>query len=124
MDKNALTLLLAQGLSIETIAERFGKNPSTISYWMAKHGLVAPLLDKHAARGGVDREVLEELVDRGLSIAGIANEVGLSRTAVRHWLGQYGMRTRRAGRRSVRAAALAGADAESALALLDCPVWV
>ena len=88
MDKNALTLLFAQRLSVEKIAERFGKNPSTISYWMAKHGLVAPLRDKYAAKGGVDRELLEELIARGLSIAGIANEVGLSRTAVRHWLGR------------------------------------
>jgi hypothetical protein len=35
-------LLLAQGVSVEQIGRRFGKHPSTISYWMNKFGLVAP----------------------------------------------------------------------------------
>ena len=36
MDKESLETLLDQGLSIERIAKRFGKDPSTVSYWMKK----------------------------------------------------------------------------------------
>jgi transposase-like protein len=39
MDKHSLELLLAQGISIERIGKRFGKDPSTVSYWVKKHGL-------------------------------------------------------------------------------------
>jgi transposase len=120
VDKNSLMLLLAQGLSVEKIAERFGKNPSTISYWMTKHGLAAPLRDKHAAKGGIGRDRLEELVGRGLSIAGIADEVGLSKTAARHWLERYELKTTRAGRRFERAVVLAQSASESAVVMLDC----
>ena len=52
MDKESLELLLDQGLSIAGIAKRFGKDPSTISYWMKKHGLVSPFRERHAAKGG------------------------------------------------------------------------
>jgi transposase len=41
MDRGSLELLLGQGLSVEKIAKRFGKHPSTVSYWLAKHGLTA-----------------------------------------------------------------------------------
>ena len=51
MERESLRLLLAQGLSVEKIARPFGKHPSTVSYWMGKHGLDAPNRDKHAARG-------------------------------------------------------------------------
>jgi transposase len=101
MDKDALQLLLAQGVSVEQIGRRFGKHPSTVSYWMRKHGLEAPNRAKHAAKGGIGRERLTELVGRGMTISEIATEVGLSKGAVRHWLGRYGLRTRhRGGRRS------------------------
>jgi hypothetical protein len=58
VDKESLRVLLGQGLSVERIAERFGKHPSTISYWMAKHGLHANNREKHAAKGGIKRERL------------------------------------------------------------------
>jgi transposase-like protein len=96
MDKQSLALLLGQGLSIERIAKRFGKDPSTISYWLKKHGLKSPHADKHAAKGGIERGLLEELVESGMTIAEIAGEVGLSKGTVRHWLRRYGLKTRRA----------------------------
>lgn len=52
MDKESLRLLLAQGLSVEKIAKRFGKHPSTVSYWMKKHDLETPNREKYAAKGG------------------------------------------------------------------------
>ena len=78
MDKESLRSLLAEGLSVERIAKRFGKHPSTVSYWMAKHGLEAPWREKHAPKGGVDRAQLEALVDTGKTIAEIAGVLGLS----------------------------------------------
>jgi transposase len=94
MDKESLQLLLQQGLSIERIAKRFGKDPSTISYWMKKYGLESPFAEKHAAKGGVERERLEQLVEAGMTIAEIADEVGLSKGAVTHWLRRYALRTK------------------------------
>jgi transposase-like protein len=96
MDKQSLVLLLGQGLSIERIAKRFGKDPSTVSYWMHKHGLESPYRDKHAAKGGIERERLERLVESDMTIAEIAEAVGLSKGAVRHWMKLYGLRTKRA----------------------------
>jgi transposase-like protein len=93
MDENSLKLLLAQGVSVEEIGRRFGRHPSTISYWMEKFGLEAPNREKHAAKGGIDRNRLEEMVNRGMTIAEIAAEVGLSKTTVRHWLKRYQLRT-------------------------------
>ena len=96
MDKNSLQLLLSQGLSVERIAKRFGKDPSTVSYWMKKHGLVSSYRERHAAKGGIERERLGELVADGRTISEIAAEVGLSKGAVRHWMRVYGFRTARA----------------------------
>jgi transposase len=94
MERESLRLLLAQGLSVEKIARRFGKHPSTVSYWMGKHGLVAVNRDKHAAWGALPRERLEALAGAGLTIAEIATEVQRSKATVRHWLRRHGLRTR------------------------------
>jgi transposase len=93
MDGDALQLLLARGLSVEQIGRRFNKHPSTVSYWLRKHGLQAPNRAKHAAKGGIEREQLTELVGRGMSIAQIADEVQRSTATVRHWLRRYDLST-------------------------------
>jgi transposase len=98
MDKESLRLLLAQGVSVEKIAERFARHPSTVAYWMKKHGLQAPNREKHAAKGGIDREAITAAVDAGLTIAGLAEAFSLSKATVRHWLGRYGLRTKAAER--------------------------
>lgn len=101
MDKGSLEVLLGQRLSVAQIARRFGKDPSTVSYWMNKYGLEAVNRDKHSAKGGLTRETLEPMVEAGMTIAEIAEAVGLSKGIVRHWLGSYGLRTQNAaGRRS------------------------
>ena len=94
MDRSSLELLLGQGLSIEKIAKRFAKHPSTVSYWMAKYGLQAVNRAKHAARGGIQRDRLEEMVESGMTIAELATELGVSKTTVRHWMRRYGIRTK------------------------------
>lgn len=110
MDKGSLQLLLDQGLSVERIAKRFGKDPSTVSYWMKKYGLVSPYREKHAAKGGIERAELEALVEAGMTIAEIAADVGLGKATVRHWLRRYGLRTQNArGRRPAEVARAARA---------------
>jgi transposase len=112
MDKDSLSLLLSQGLSLERIATRFGKHPSTVSYWIEKHGLRAANRDKHLAKGGIERSRLEELVQAGMTIAEIAQELGRSKATVRHWLGRYGLRTKNSvGRRPRADAAREARDA-------------
>ena len=49
--------------------------------------------ERHAARGGIDRDELERLVEGGLSIAQIAAAVDRSKATVRHWLRRYELRT-------------------------------
>jgi transposase len=116
MDKESLKLLLGQGRSVAQIAQRFGKDRSTVSHWMAKYGLEAVNREKHAAKGGIARERLEELVEGGASIAEIAAELGLSKGTVRHWLGQYELRTQHS--RGRRPAEIARAGKESGLAVV------
>jgi transposase len=94
MDKHSLELLLGQGISIERIAKRFDKDPSTVSYWVRKHGLESPYAKKHAAKGGIERGRLDELVEEGMTIAEIAAEMSRSKSTVRHWLRRYGMKTK------------------------------
>jgi transposase len=121
VDREALAALVAEGMSLEKIARRFDRHPSTVSYWLAKHGLQAPYRDKHAAKSGIARERLEELVSAGWSIAQIAGELGRSKATVRHWLRKYGLRTANPSRRLshplVQAAKAAGLVSVS----MTCP---
>jgi IS30 family transposase len=55
MDKPFLEECLANGMSLEAIGEQIGKHPSTISYWLKKHGLTAVGRDRFSPRGGLDR---------------------------------------------------------------------
>lgn len=117
MDEESLKVLLGRGLSVEEIARRFDRHASTVSYWMGKYGLEAVGREKHAAKGGIARELLQELVGEGKSIADIAEAVGLSKATVRHWLRKYDLRTQnRVGPRpqpgaiAARAAGLVNAE--------------
>jgi transposase-like protein len=96
MDKATLAARLASGQSIEAIARGLGRDPSTIAYWVNKHGLVSLHAEKHAARGGISRERLEPLVEAGHTVQAIAEEVGRGATTVRYWLKKHGLTTVRA----------------------------
>lgn len=39
----------------------------------------------------MNKEILQKLVDAGLSTYKIAKEIGLSQTATRYWIGKYGL---------------------------------
>ncbi len=113
MDKRSLKLLLDRGVSVEAIARRFDRHPSTVSYWMRKYGLVSPYREKHAAKGGIERDQLETLIAEGMTIGQIAEVVRRSKTTVRHWMRRYGLRTRNA--MGARPAALVRAAKEAGL---------
>jgi transposase len=119
MDADWLTSQLAAGRSIESIAREAGKHPSTVGYWVNKHGLTSPHAARHAARGELSREQLAALLAEGLTIRAMAERLGRSYTSVRHWLSRHGLATPRALRLAETAGArAAGADTVEA----TCPV--
>jgi transposase len=120
MDRDSLAQMLGEGLSLAEIGQHAGLHESTVGYWVKKHRLEAVNGQKHAARGALAREDLARLVEAGASIAQIAEAVGRSKTTVRHWLREYGLRTRRGTQRAVRAEQIAGGE-RPAQRMLDCP---
>jgi transposase-like protein len=113
MDRSKLAAQLESGRSIESIARELGRDPSTVAYWVNKHGLVSAFAAKHAPRGGLAREQLEPLVAAGLSIRAIAQRLEVSYATVQHWLKKHGLKTR-------RAAQPRGADARTVER--ECPI--
>jgi hypothetical protein len=59
VDRDLLVRLLDEGLSLEEIGRRVDRDGSTVGYWLRKHGLEANGAEKHARRGGIERETLE-----------------------------------------------------------------
>jgi transposase-like protein len=111
MDAEWLASQLSSGRSIEAIAREVGRSPSTVAYWVSKHGLTSAHAPRHAARGGIARETLEPLVAAGMPIRAIAEQLGVSYTTVRHWLQRHELTTPRARRLADTAdARAAGAD--------------
>jgi DNA-binding transcriptional ArsR family regulator len=98
MDPAVLERYLREGLTLEKIGELTGRDPSTVSYWLKRHGLAAVHRDRHAPKGGVDKGTLASLVDEGLSTGEIAERLGFSQSTVRYWLRRHGLRTARARR--------------------------
>jgi transposase-like protein len=93
MDRAWLAERMEAGESIEAIAREVGRDPSTVAYWVNKHGLRSPHAQRHAARGPLAREDLEPLVACGMSIRQIARELERSPTTIRHWLRHHDIRT-------------------------------
>lgn len=100
MLRDRLKGYLEQGLSLEQIGTLENRDPSTVGYWLRKHGLEANGRAAHAARGALSLDLLRPLVDRGLTLAEIADELDRSVAAVRYWLEKHGLRTK--GRRGPR----------------------
>jgi transposase len=111
MDRDWLAGRLESGHSIEAIAAEVGRHPSTVAYWVNKHGLRSSHADRLAARGGIPRDRLAALVAEGLSIRAIATRLDRSTATVRHWLKRYGLSTRPA---RARVRYEAGLDGDSA----------
>ena len=73
MEASILESYLRRGLSLERIAAITARHPSTVGYWVKRHGLSAVHRDRHAAKGGISREALAALVGHGLSTREIAD---------------------------------------------------
>jgi transposase len=99
MNEVQLHAWVEEGLSLKQIGRLVGRQPSTVSYWLAKYGLSAPGKEKHAPRGAIERATLVELVEQGASIGLIAETLGRGTASVRHWLARYGLETRATARR-------------------------
>ncbi|HEV2943968.1 MAG TPA: helix-turn-helix domain-containing protein [Solirubrobacteraceae bacterium] len=121
MDRASLEQLLGRGLSLAEIGRRFDLHEATVGYWVKKHGLEAANRAKHARRGGIPRDQLAALVDAGLSIAQIAENVGCSKATVRHWLARYGLKTQGGPGRRPAAQAKLAKQAGLATATMLCP---
>jgi Helix-turn-helix domain/Homeodomain-like domain len=91
MRKEELEGYLAEGLSLEQIGKRVGRNPSTVSYQLRKHGLKPVNKGKHAARGPIPELKLRTLATEGKTVRTMARELDRSPSTVRHWLKRYGI---------------------------------
>lgn len=83
---------------MEQIGAVAGKDPSTVGYWVKKHGLRATHRARHAPRGGLAKSSLEADIAQGMSIRGIGIAHGVSEATVKHWMRKYGLQTLRAVR--------------------------
>jgi transposase-like protein len=117
MEQDWLAAQLAAGRSIEAIARDAGRAPSTVAYWVSKHGLSSSHAARHAARGGIEREELAAMVESGETIRAMAARLGVSYSTVRYWLARHGLSTPR-GRRIAASASARAAAAEEAQ--LEC----
>ena len=103
MEKAELASFLFLGMSLADIGRVYGKDHSTVGYWVRKHGLKSAHADRFAPRGALDRHELGVLVERGLTIQQIAEATSRSTATVQYWLARYDLKTSRA-----REAAVAG----------------
>lgn len=94
-------------MSLPEIGALTDRDPSTVGYWVKKHGLVANGKRKYAPRGGLTREQLAPLIAAGATLQEVADELERSPSTVRHWLRRYGLElTRHRGNRAKALAAL------------------
>jgi hypothetical protein len=89
MDREQLKAWLREGLSLPQIGALVGRDPSTVGYWVEKHGLVANGREKYSPRGGLDAEELEQLIEHGLTLQRIADELEVSIRTVRYWIERH-----------------------------------
>jgi hypothetical protein len=109
MDREWLEEQLLAGRSIEAVAREVGRHPSSVGYWVRKHGLRSTHAERHAPRGGIARDELAALVDAGLAIRAMAARLGVSNATVRHWLEVHGLQTAWSAEQERRKAARARA---------------
>ena len=101
MERGWLEGCLAAGISLDAIGERAGKHPSTISYWLKKHGLRAARGSTHSPKGPVDKHELLALIEEELSLREIAERLDRSVTVVRYWIRRYEIQRERCRRRVI-----------------------
>ena len=119
MEADWLNSRLESGHSIESIAREAGKHPSTVGYWVNKHGLTSTHAARHAARGPIDRAELEAMLSEGLTIRAMAERLERSYSTVRHWMAKHGLTTPRGARLAETAPARAAGEE---IVEATCPV--
>jgi transposase-like protein len=102
MERDLLARYLSEGLSLRQIGALEGRDPSTVGYWVQKHGLKAVNSERNAPKGGIPRETLEALVDAGGTIRSMSDALAVSESTIVHWLRRHGLQTERARRRGQR----------------------
>lgn len=117
MTKQELEGYIAEGLSLEQISKRVGRNPSTISYHLKKHGLRPVNQGKHANKGTVLESELRPLVEAGGTIREIGEAIGRSPASIQHWLKKYGLTVDGGKRRALLREARSTGERS---ALLEC----
>jgi hypothetical protein len=80
VDVQILEVYLRRGLSLEAIGGLTRRDPTTVGYWVKRHGLSAVYRDRHAPKGGIDLETLTALVNEGFSTRQMAERLGLSQS--------------------------------------------
>lgn len=88
-DRARLAAMVAAGSSLERIAEMVGRHPSTVGYWMKRHGLEAAHAERYARRGAPDRKILEQLAASGATLREMAVTLDRSVSTIRHWLAAW-----------------------------------
>jgi len=101
MDRGWLEECLAAGMSLDAIGERAGKHPSTVGFWLKKHGLRAVASRVHAPKGPIEKDQLLGLIEEGLSLREIAAQLGRSVTVVRYRVVRYEIERERCRRRTI-----------------------
>lgn len=89
VDRSFLEECLAEGMSLEAIGRAVDRHPSTVSYWLKKHGLEANGRARHSPRDGISRAQLEPLVASGATLREIAAALERSQSSVRYWIEQH-----------------------------------
>lgn len=103
MTRDELERYLAEGLSLEQIGKRVGRNPSTISYHLRKHALRPVNQGRAANRGGLPQRQLAALVADGATLSEMARRLDRSKATVTYWLKKHGLWPLTSGRRRAEA---------------------
>jgi hypothetical protein len=80
-------------MSLEAIGKQADRHPSTVSYWLKKHGLTPGGAEKHARRSPLCPGQLKSLVDSGATLADMAEQFDRSVSTIRYWLARHGIRS-------------------------------
>ncbi len=100
MDKQELIALLAEGLSLDEVARRLGRAPSTVSYWLRRYGLRANGSERYGPKPALDEAVLRTLIQDGHSVPEIARRLGCTPGLARRALRRLGVQTRQEANRT------------------------
>jgi Helix-turn-helix domain len=118
MRKEELEGYLAEGLSLEQIGKRVGRDPSTVSHHMKRHGLVPVGQAVHAPNQKVDPDELRALMMGGATVRAAAAHFGAGYSTVRYWLKKLDIETARMKRLRDSKEAI---ERRKARVVLSCP---